>query len=108
MIHRLLAYLAVAGVAFGLGWSAFWLLRRGHEPVADWIKAAVLGLLAFVGASGLVVIVEGGRPADGLHFLYAVIAIGIIPLARSFAGRASGRSGVILLLAMFVVLAGLL
>ena len=108
VIHRLLAYLAVAGVAFGLGGSALGLLRRGHEAVADWIQAAVLSLLVVVGVGGLVVVVEDGRPADGLHFVYATIAIGIIPLARSFAGRASGRSAAILLLATFVVLAGLL
>ena len=37
-------------------------------------------------ASGLVLLAVGARPAEGLHLLYAIVAIALIPLARSFLG----------------------
>ena len=108
VIHRLLAYLAVGGVAVGLTWAALTLARRGVAGIADWFQAAVVALLVVVAASGLVLVVAGGRPADGLHFLYAGIAIGIVPAARSFMGRTGGRTAAVAMLAAFLVLAVLL
>ena len=114
MIHRLLGYLAVGGVVIGLGWAALVIMRpRTTAPdrwfhVGEWLQAAVVALLVIVAASGLVLVLAGGRPADGLHFLYAATAIGIIPLTRSFAGRASRRSASAAMLAAFLVLAVLL
>ncbi len=105
VIHRLLAYLAVGGVAVGLSWAALTLARRGVAGLADSFQAAVVALLVVVAASGLVLVVAGGRPADGLHFLYAVIAIGIVPAARSFMGRTGGRTAAVAMLAAFLVLA---
>ena len=37
-------------------------------------------------ASGLVVLLTGGHPADPLHFLYAVAALLVLPVVR-FWGR---------------------
>ena len=114
MIHRLLGYLAVGGVVIGLGWAALAIMRprtTGLDRwfhVGEWFQAAVVALLVVVAASGLVLVLAGGRPADGLHLLYAGLAIGAVPAARSFAGRASGRSAAVAMLAAFLVLAVLL
>lgn len=63
-------------------------------------------MLVVTAASGLILLATGARPVDGLHLLYAVVAISLIPLARSFLGRASDRAARALLLAAFVVLGG--
>lgn len=48
------------------------------------------------------------QPADGLHLLYAVVAVALIPLVRSFVGRAGGRGASVLSLVAFSVLSALL
>ena len=106
-IHRLLAYGAVAIVAIGLGWTALALVRPATAGPGERFQAAVVALFIVGAASGLVVFAEGSRPADALHLLYGALAVGAIPLARSFVGRSSGRRAAILLLAAFIVLAGL-
>lgn len=106
-IHRLLAYGAVLTVAIGLGWTAIALARPRAAGPRDAFQAAVVALLIVGAASGLVVLSEGGRPTDGLHVLYGALAVGTIPLARSFVGRTSGRRAAVIFLATFIVLAGL-
>ncbi|MBI3747316.1 MAG: hypothetical protein HY262_00480 [Chloroflexi bacterium] len=108
-LHLVLAYLAVAGVAIGLAWSAFLVVtRRPGGPTFERLQAAVVAALIVGAASGLLRLASGARPADGLHLLYAAIAIGLIPLARSFTGRASGRGPAVFLLVAFVVLGAVL
>ena len=82
------------------------LARAGRTggPRFEQYQAAVVSLVVVGAASGLLMVAAGSRPADGLHFLYALIAIAIIPLARSFLGRMRGRGPTTLLLAAFVVL----
>ncbi|NJD29925.1 MAG: hypothetical protein FIA92_16735 [Chloroflexi bacterium] len=105
LIHRLLAYAAVAAVAGGVIWSAV-LVRSGRTggPRFEQFQAAATSLVIVGAASGLFMLASGSRPADGLHLLYAVIAIALIPLARSFLGRARGRGAGALLLVAFLVL----
>lgn len=108
-IHRLLAYAAVAGTAAGIGWSVFLVLGRNPGgPGFERFQAAVVSVLVVGAASGAILVASGARPADGLHLLYAVIAIGLVPLARSFLGRTNRRSAGALLLAAFVVLGAVL
>lgn len=105
VIHLTLAYAAVAFVIAGVGWSVVLTLRRETGgPGFEQFQAAVVALVVIGAVSGLVMLPAGQRPADGLHLVYAVIAIGLIPLARSFLGRASGRRAALLLVAAFVVL----
>ena len=108
-IHRFLAYAGVAITVAAIGWSLL-LAFTGREggPAFERFQAAVVSTLVVGAASGLVVLATGARPADGLHLLYAIVAIGLIPLARSFFGRANGRATVALTFAAFVVLGGLM
>ena len=106
-IHRLLAFGIVAITVVGIGWSAILLVtRRAGGPAFERLQAAVVSVLVVSAASGLVLLATGARPADGLHLLYAIVAIALIPLARSFVGRASSRAAGALLLAAFIVLGG--
>lgn len=104
-IHRFLAHAIVAAVAGGVVWSAA-LARAGRaeSPRFEQYQAAVVSLVIVGSASGLVLVASGSRPTDGLHLLYALIAVALIPLARSFLGRARGRAAGALLLVAFVVL----
>lgn len=104
-IHRVIADAAFIGIAVGIGWSALVAVSgRTGGPAFERFQAALVSLLIVVAASGLLMLATGARPADGLHLLYAVIAIALIPLARSFTGRTTGRATAALLVAAFVVL----
>lgn len=104
-IHRLIAYAAVAGVVGGVGWSvALAISGRSGGAAFERFQAAVVSLVVVEAAGGLLLLAAGARPANGLHLLYAVIAIALIPLARSFLGRGSGRGATALVLVAFVVL----
>jgi hypothetical protein len=108
-LHRLLAYGAVGAAAIGIGWSAIaTVTRRSGGPSFERFQAGVVATLIVGAASGLIMLAAGDRPTEGLHLLYAVIAIALIPLARSFLGRADGRRAAALLLAAFVVLGAVL
>lgn len=108
-IHRLLAYGTVVGAVIGIGWSALLILsRRPAGPGFDRLQAVVVAALIVGAASGLPMFVSGARPADGLHLLYAVVAIALVPLARTFGRGAAGRGPVAFLLVAFAVLAAVL
>lgn len=49
--------------------------------LADRVDFVLLLALIVASASGLGILVGGGGPKEGLHFLYAVLAIGILPVA---------------------------
>ena len=107
-IHRLLAYAIVGVTVAGIGWSVLLVVAgRAGGPAFERFQAAVVSLLVVGAASGLVLLATGARPADGLHLLYTIVAIALIPLARSFLGRARSRGAAPMLLAAFVVLGGL-
>lgn len=103
-IHGLLAYGAVAITVAGIGWSLLVVAGRAGGPAFERFQAALVSVLVVCAASGLVLLAAGARPADGLHLLYAIVAIALIPLARSFIGRANARVAGALLFAAFVVL----
>lgn len=107
-IHRLLAAAVVAAVAGGAAWS-IGLLLSGHPrgPAVDRAQAVVLSILIVAAAIGLPLLARGARPSDGLHLVYAVVAIGLIPLARSMLGRAGDTGARIQVAATFVLLAAL-
>jgi len=104
-IHRLLAYAVVALVGAGIVWSLLLVASaRVGGPTFERFQAAVVALLVVGAASGVVLVATGMRPTEGLHLLYAAVAISLIPLARSFLGRWNSRSAAGLLLVAFIVL----
>lgn len=106
-IHHVIAFGAVAIVAIGIGWSfVLAVTKRTAGSSFERFQAAVVSLLIVAAASGVLLLISGARPAEGLHLLYAAIAIAIIPLARSFFGRASAGRAAALMLVVFAVLGG--
>jgi hypothetical protein len=106
-IHGLLAFAIVAVTVAGIFWSiVLVVVGRVGGPAFERFQAVVVSLLIVGATSGLVPLATGDRPADGLHLLYAIVAIALIPLARSFLGRANARAATGLLLAAFAVLGG--
>lgn len=68
--------------------------RIGGRDVRFALDRAILAGLGLVSAGvvvGLVILVTGGRPADPLHLLYAVVALVILPIARFWDRLASHR-----------------
>ena len=104
-IHLSLAYAAAAVTLVGIGWSiSLWLRKGAGGPRYVQFQAAVTSLLIVASASGLVMLVSGARPADGLHLAYGIVAVALIPLARSLGGRGSGRRAALFMSSAFVVL----
>jgi hypothetical protein len=110
-VHRVLAVaVALAGVVLAVvtvGWAR--LGRPGRLAVDRAILAGLVGVVAAI-ASGVVLILTGLRPADGLHLLYAGAALLILPVVRFgalFAGRRAAALvvGAAVLVALVVRLA---
>jgi uncharacterized MAPEG superfamily protein len=108
-IHRLIAYGAIPLIVTGIGVSILLVAaRRAGGAAFDRFQAAVVSVLFVGSVSGAVLFASGMRPTDGLHLLYAAVALATVPLARSFTGRSGGLGTAALLLAAFVVLGALL
>jgi hypothetical protein len=67
------------------------LLKRQPGVLATRIAEIVLLLLALTAASGLGMFAAGVHPRKDLHFLYALLALGAIPLANTLGSRGSPR-----------------
>ncbi len=104
-VHLVLAWASVAAVALGIAWAAVLMVqrRRGGRQFVRY-QAIVVLVVLLAAVAGAARLVTGGSPADNLHLLYGVVAVGAIPFARSFvAGRE--RRETLLVLVAFVVLA---
>ena len=80
-----------------------------HRPVrfaSDRAILLALGLVSLGILSGLVTLVAGGAPADPLHFVYAVVALAVLPVVR-FWDRLARRRALALAIGA-VVLAALM
>jgi len=82
-IHRLGAVLvAVAAVATGVAVVVGARLGRPGRLVIDRLILAALAVILANELIGLVLLVTGTRPADPLHFLYALVALVTLPIVR--------------------------
>lgn len=108
VIHRVLAYGAVAAAGVGLVWSAVLATRPATDrQLFDRFGLLVVGLLVAAALAGVAQLAAGARPKEDLHLIYAAIAIGLIPLARSFVTGKTRREAVVIV-AAYLVLAGVL
>jgi hypothetical protein len=103
-IHRILGYVAIVAVAVGTAWSV---VASRSEAMGGLrfarFQAFVVALFVVAALAGIVLLVTGGQPKEGLHLVYAGISIAMLPLARSFV-PATDRRADIVALAAFVVL----
>ena len=68
---------------------------RPREPglVTERTRSAVVLLVGVSGASGLALIVTGHRPHEWLHLVYAVLALGLVPIADNAASEIRSARG---------------
>ena len=83
-------------------WRAW---RRTPSAVSgDRVQAILLIVLGVTIAGGLGLLAGGARPREALHFVYAVVAIGALPVAGSLSQRAGPRGRGLATLAAVVVI----
>jgi hypothetical protein len=70
-------------------WRAWRAQPRGR--VGEWLAGVLLIVVGVTIAGGLGMLVGGGRPREPLHFVYAILAFGAVPVASSIARRAPPR-----------------
>jgi hypothetical protein len=91
-IHQLLAIAsALAAVVVGIE-SALRVAGRSlpGQPQAG-LERFLMIVLLITAAGGLGLLVGGARPREVLHFVYAVVAVGAVPVAGSLARGAEPR-----------------
>ena len=95
MIRGFHWFLAIASVVMmtlvGLEASMRALLKRPPGALATRIAGIVLLLLGVTVASGLGMFLGGAHPHKELHFMYALLAFGAIPVANALGSRGSPR-----------------
>jgi hypothetical protein len=77
-----------------VGIEALWRALRNLPP-GRWARLLEQGtLIAIVIASagGLGIVVGGGAPADSLHYVYAAVALAVMPFASSISARLGART----------------
>jgi heme A synthase len=73
-------------------WGVF-LYFRGSNPSGGYLGSLVIneGVVILQGILGVVLLLLGNRPHDGLHFLYGVVALVTLPSAYLYSSRGSER-----------------
>ena len=90
-----------------VGLEAGWRAWRRSPPggVADRLQGLLLLVLVVTIAGGLGLLIGGARPRELLHFVYAIVALGALPVAGSLSRNwGSSQRGVASLAAAIVAL----
>jgi hypothetical protein len=76
-----------------VGIEGAWRAWRARPPgrLADRLDGLLLLAVVVTSAGGLGLVVGGGRPSDALHFIYGLVALGIVPTAAYLSRQASAR-----------------
>lgn len=91
-LHAAAGMLTVGATAlFLLSAAIAALLDRWHEG-ARILAGVVLGAFVVQSGIGLLVLIGGEEPQEGLHILYAVGLVAVVPLALTFASEAPRRT----------------
>jgi heme A synthase len=98
-IHGATALAAVAVLgAMGVAAGALALLDR-ESRILEWARRVALGLLVAEAALGLAAAIRGGRPSEGIHWLYGgvILIVLLIPGGVAPELRPRARSGALAL-----------
>lgn len=108
-LHLALA-LASAGMAAGVGLEAALRGWRNVPPgrLAAWLQRLTVMLLGITSAGGLGLLAGGAAPREGLHFVYALVAIAIVPVGGSLFARVPARARAIAAAFSAVVVLGVI
>ncbi len=91
-LHVTLALASIVAMLLVAGEGAVRLVRAqppAKAASAGWSAVAVL--LGMTAAGGLALLAGGQRPKEFLHLVYALLALGLVPLADSLTAQASPR-----------------
>jgi hypothetical protein len=85
--------LASGAIALLVGIEGAWRAWRASPSgtVSGRVNGLLLLALGLTSAGGLGLLVGGAAVHEQLHFLYALLALGIVPVASSLTRRASPR-----------------
>jgi hypothetical protein len=91
-LHFLLGLATLGAIIIVLGEAAV-RLARGRPPgrIASGGLIVAVFLVLMTSAGGLALLVSGHRPREGLHAMYALFALGMVPIADSITLRAPAR-----------------
>ena len=103
--QRVGAAIIVLGVV-GAAWAAVQLWRRTVSPTFRAYVRLLAGLIALQAVFGIVLVIGGNRPTEGLHFIYGPATLLALPVAigLSFGRDARGEASTLLLGCVAVVL----
>jgi hypothetical protein len=91
-LHLLLALASLAVMVLVAGEAAVRLVAaRPPGRLAAVGSGAVTILLGMAAAGGLALLLAGQRPREWLHLVYALVALGLVPLTGSLVAQASPR-----------------
>ena len=78
-VHATLAILVVAANVLAFGWGALYVVRK-RPPGAIYAHALAAAQAVVIGqvAVGLLLLSDGRRTADDLHYLYGVLALAAV------------------------------
>jgi hypothetical protein len=92
-LHGTLAFVSAVVIAFtGVEGAVRAWVSRPPGILAARATALVLLLLAMTIAGGLGLWLSGRRPHESLHFIYALLAFGTIPIAHRLSNQAPPRT----------------
>jgi hypothetical protein len=105
-LHQGFATVVLVYSAFMALWG-FFLYIRGSNPSPGYLGALILdeGVAVLQGLIGIILLLQGHRPTDGLHYLYGFVAIVTLPVAYFMGSGAHERrdSGIFGLAALLLV-----
>ncbi len=105
-VHQFFApLLAVGGLVLLVVLGVATATRRPARFATDRVILGVEAVVLLGVATGGVILLTGGRPADPLHLLYAAVAMAVLPVARFWSRLARHRA--IALTVAALLLAGL-
>jgi hypothetical protein len=81
----------VAVVLVGIEAAIRVVRRRPPDDLTERIEQVCLIAVVVTGAGGVGLLAGGGRPREVLHFVYAILAFGALPVADSISRRMSPR-----------------
>ncbi|MGI8824789.1 MAG: hypothetical protein ACR2JC_03935 [Chloroflexota bacterium] len=87
-------------------WGLFLFFRK-IEPTGSYLGALVIaeGVVIVQGLLGIVLLIQGHRPADKLHYLYGLVALLALPAGYLYTknGTVKGASLILGLASIFLV-----
>jgi hypothetical protein len=105
-LHVLLAFASAISMAFaGIEGTVRAWQRRPRGLLSERVAQLAVVLVGLTIAGGLGLFVGGRRPHEGLHFVYALLALALLPVAAALSARATPRQqGLVSLLVALVTL----